>query len=241
MNLVLDFGNSLQKCAIFDDNRIIKSTSFKEISVVDLIEFVDNQNIKSAILSSVIHDDNSILAFLTNAFKFIKLDSQTPIPINNCYKTPGTLGKDRLAAAIGAWSLYKGINTLSVDCGTALKFDFVDSGANYLGGSISPGFRLRFKSLNTFTDKLPLINFENHEDLIGIDTRTSILSGVINGLISEIDGMITRYMSEYSDLKVVVTGGEMFYFEKRLKSNIFAEPNLVLLGLNEILKFNDIY
>ncbi len=240
MNLILDFGNSFQKCAIFSEDKIVKNKSFYNITRVDLEDFINGYNIDLVILSSVINEKTEIETFLSNEFKFTKLDHLTKIPINNCYSTPETLGKDRLSAAVGAWSLYKGQNVLSVDCGTALKFDFVDSGSNYLGGSISPGFRLRFKSLNTFTDKLPLVNFENIEDLIGIDTRTSILSGVINGIISETDGMISEYNSRYPDLKVVVTGGEMIYFEKRLKSNIFAEPNLVLLGLNEILKFNDV-
>jgi type III pantothenate kinase len=238
MKLILDFGNTFQKCALVEEGSI-SVTSFENITLSDLRKFVEGKEIDSVILSSVINFDNRIRAWLADNFFFVELTENTPIPVANKYKTPETLGKDRLAAAIGAWSLFKGRNVLSVDCGTAIKYDLVTAGGEYLGGGISPGLWLRFKALHTFTDKLPLVSYEFQPALIGDDTESSMKSGVINGALAEIDGIINRYKDRFNDLKAVMTGGEMIYFEKSIKSNIFAEPNLVIRGLHQILLFNE--
>jgi len=238
MKLILDFGNTFQKCALVDEGGI-SVTSFENITLSDLRKFAEGREIDSVILSSVINFDNRIKTWLAEKFFFVELTETTRIPVANKYKTPETLGKDRLAAAIGAWSLFKGNNVLSVDCGTAIKYDLVTAGGEYLGGGISPGLWLRFKALHTFTDKLPLVSYEFQPALIGDDTESSMKSGVINGALAEIDGIINRYKNRFDDLKVVLTGGEMKYFEKSIKSNIFADSNLVIKGLNEILKFNE--
>jgi type III pantothenate kinase len=163
----------------------------------------------------------------------------TPLPIKNNYATPKSLGKDRLAAAVGAWSLFPNQNSLSIDVGTAIKFDLINQASEYIGGSISPGISLRFQSLHNFTAKLPLVQYKNSHPLIGFDTETSILSGVLNGINSEIDGLIELYKVQYPDLKIILSGGDSIYFENNLKSNIFAVSNLVQIGLNEILIFNE--
>jgi len=240
MRLILDFGNTYQKCAVFENDDIIAYKRFENIQLHDLKEFVSKYSgIKSAILSSVIHHKEEIINFLKESYYFIVLESKTPIPIKNLYKTPSTLGKDRLSAAIGAAAMFPKQNVLSIDTGTAIKFDFVNNKGEYLGGSIAPGLYLRFKALHTFTDKLPLIPYNEEHPLLGKDTQESILSGVMNGGIAEINGMIEEYKSRYKDLKIVLTGGESIYFEKSIKSNIFADSNLVIKGLNEILKFNE--
>ncbi|RUA23861.1 MAG: pantothenate kinase [Bacteroidetes bacterium] len=240
MRLILDFGNTFQKCAIFDDKELIVLKRFENIHLNDLKKLVSEYpKVKSAILSSVIDHDPEIIQWLKSSFVFIELNSTTPIPITNAYKTPETLGKDRLSAAIGAASIFPNQNVLSIDTGTAIKFDMVTKEGKYLGGSISPGLYLRFKALHTFTDKLPLVSYNNIHELIGNNTQSSILSGVMNGAIAEINGLITLYKQQFTHLKIVFTGGESIYFVKSIKSDIFVDSNLVVKGLNEILKFNE--
>ena len=173
MKLILDFGNSLQKCALVDGSSISLSV-FENITLADLQKLTADQNIDSVILSSVINYDKAIKNWLSQTYFFIELSETTPIPVKNKYQTPDTLGKDRLAAAIGAFTLFPGENVIAVDCGTAIKFDMVNAQGEYLGGSIAPGLWLRFKALHNFTDKLPLVSYENQPDLIGVDTITSI-------------------------------------------------------------------
>jgi type III pantothenate kinase len=239
MRLILDFGNTFQKCAVFNNNEIVAFERFENITLNQLKAFAQKNDIQSAILSSVINTNLEIIAWLKESFLFVELDHNTPIPITNKYASPETLGKDRLAAAIGAASLFPKQNVLSIDTGTAIKFDLVNFKGEYLGGSISPGLYLRFKALHTFTDKLPLVTYNNEHSLIGNNTQTSILSGVMNGAIAEINGLIDAYKNRFNGLKIVITGGESIYFVKSIKSDIFADSNLVIKGLNEILKFNE--
>jgi len=240
MRLILDFGNTFQKCAIFEGDKIIAFNRFENITLNDLKNFSkDFPEIKSAILSSVIQNNDSIIKWINKSFHFILLESNTPIPIINKYGTPETLGRDRLAAACGAASIFPNQNVLSIDTGTAIKFDLVTKKGEYLGGSIAPGLYLRFKALHTFTDKLPLVPYNNEHPLIGNNTEQSILSGVMNGAIAEVNGMIEAYKSQFDDLKIIFTGGERIYFVKSIKSDIFADSKLVIKGLNEILKFNE--
>ena len=238
--LILDFGNTFQKVSIFSDRELVILKKFDGITLVELKNLLSSySDVSSCILSSVIETPTDILNWLKKNYFFIELSHKTAIPIENKYSSPNTLGKDRLAAAIGAYSLYKNQNVLSIDMGTAIKFDFITKKGEYLGGSISPGLYLRFKSLHTFTAKLPLVEYNNVHKLIGTDTETSILSGVMNGAIAEINTFIGEYKSRYSDLKIIISGGESIYFERYIKNHIFAVSNLVLLGLNEILIFNE--
>ena len=239
MRLILDFGNTFQKCAVFNDDKIIAFERFENISIGNLKKFSENFDIKSAILSSVINTNAEIIEWLIKSFLFIELSQSTPIPIKNKYASPETLGKDRLSAAVGAASIFPKQNVLSIDTGTAIKFDLVNNKGEYLGGSIAPGLYLRFKALHTFTDKLPLVPYNNEHLLIGDSTQTSILSGVMNGAIAEVNGLIETYKKQFKELKIVFTGGESIYFVKSIKSDIFADSNLVIKGLNEILKFNE--
>ncbi len=167
------------------------------------------------------------------------MTSLTKVPLINRYKTPETLGKDRLALAVGAVTKFPGENILAIDAGTTITYEFITNNNEYLGGAISPGIKMRFKALNNFTGKLPLITEIETDHLIGHDTKTSIQSGVLNGVIKEIDGIIDEYKNRFGALKVLVTGGDYIYFVKKLKNSIFATPNLVLEGLNKILIFNE--
>lgn len=246
MNLVIDIGNTLTKTALFKGDELTSFSSFEKISP-DAVERIlaINTSVKSIILSSVAEYDKSITDNLASQYKVIELTHQTKLPIENLYGTPETLGKDRLAAAVGANSSFRFQNVLSIDAGTCIKYDFVNAKNQYLGGAISPGIEMRFKALNQFTDKLPLINYKHFDKLIGQNTEESLLSGVMNGIAEEVKGLIQRYEQQYPDLKVVFTGGYVKFFEKifnigtKGKSNIFADPFLVLKGLNHILNFNE--
>jgi len=198
------------------------------------------KNISSVIISSVKEVPVEIINYLKKNYSFIELSALTTIPIINLYKTPETLGKDRLASVVAAYSLYCGENVLVVDAGTCITYDIVNAKGEYYGGSISPGLNMRFKALHTFTGKLPLVSLINFNELIGTDTNKSILSGVINGITAEADAIIERYKKYYSPLKIIICGGDAQFLVDRLKNIIFAVPELVLIGLNEILDYNEL-
>jgi type III pantothenate kinase len=165
--------------------------------------------------------------------------SDTKIPLINLYQSASTLGSDRLAASVGAYFLYPNANVLVIDAGTCIKYNFTNSKNEYLGGGISPGIRMKLKALQTFTSKLPLVeaNF-SYNELVGNNTQNSILSGVLNGSVAEIDGIISQYKLQFTDIICVLTGGDSEYLAKRLKNSIFAHQNLVIKGLNDILNYN---
>ena len=191
-----------------------------------------------SIVSSVREYDREVKNFLNKNYHFIELSSNTELPVSINYKTPETLGNDRIAGVCGASALFRGINILVIDAGTCITYDFIDKDKNYFGGGISPGIDIRFRALNTFTGNLPLVNRTDNFDLIGDSTEGSIRSGVLNGVIAEIEGVIKRYKDRFGQLKIIFTGGDTIFFDKRLKNDIFALPNLVLVGLNEILDFS---
>jgi len=150
------------------------------------------------------------------------------------------LGKDRIAAVTGAWSMFPAKNILAIDAGTCITYDLITSNGEYLGGGISPGIRMRFQAMHTFTGKLPLVEPEDFDELIGRSTRESLLSGVYNGVMAEISELIRLYGKKFDDLTVILTGGDHVFLHNKLKISIFAVPELVLLGLNEIFDYNDI-
>jgi type III pantothenate kinase len=158
-------------------------------------------------------------------------------PFKNKYATPKTLGVDRMILATGATLFYPNQNRLIIDAGTCITYDFVDDKDNYLGGAISPGLRLRYESLHQFTSKLPLLTFEEPEELIGSSTTQSIHSGVVNGLICEIDGFIDRYKQQYENFTIILTGGDTVFLAKRLKNTIFANSNFLLESLNQFFQY----
>jgi type III pantothenate kinase len=238
MKLIVDIGNSYCKIAVFDNKTIVKIFILKNISLDAISDVVDRYNVESSIISSVIRNSKKINTFLNKKSLFIELNKNTPIPLVNLYKTQDTLGKDRLAAAVGAHSLFPKDNVLVIDAGTCIKYDLKNSKNEYYGGAISPGVSMRFQSLNNFTAMLPLCKPDKTNKLTGATTKESIISGVINGVISEVDCMIDKFRIQYGPLKIILSGGDANYFDKKLKNSIFAVPNIVLLGLNEILDYN---
>lgn len=242
VNVVFDSGNTKLKLAIFENNSMVFSQSFlytdelpKQLEKV----LKDCKKDKNAILSTVKDLPEKISEIIQkNVKKLLVLDSQTPIPIKNTYETPETLGKDRLAGIIGANQIYSHSNVLVIDAGTAITFDLINEYDEYIGGTISPGLNMRFKALHDYTDKLPLLTPDFKPHYIGKSTRESILSGVQNGIIYEINEYLRISELNYANLKVILTGGDAFYFDNKFKKSIFAEPNLVLIGLNRILNYN---
>lgn len=238
--LVIDIGNTLQKLAIFERKELVFKETFQKLKPSDVADFILRHGpFKGIIQSAVNIYPPEIEKILARAGKFILLTELTPLPLTNLYQTPKTLGKDRIAAAVGAYKMFPGRNILVIDAGTCITYDFVNHKGEYLGGGISPGIRMRFKAMHTFTGKLPLIEPEEFEGLIGSNTKESLLSGVYNGVLSEISGTVQQYREQFSDVVTLVTGGDYEFLHKKLKISIFAAPELVLLGLNEILDYND--
>ena len=226
------------KVAIFKGKIIIRRTILECLNLKSIKNFIDGVDLESSIISSVKELDDDVLE-IVNYYNAIILKENIKIPIINKYKTLETLGNDRLAAIVGAIFLFPDQDVLVFDSGTCLTIDFINSKQQYLGGRISPGIDMRFKSLYNFTDKLPLLNQQKKVKYIGDDTESSIISGVQQGILSEVKDVISGYKSCNSNTMIVFTGGDSIFFEKELKNSIFAEPNLVLIGLNEILDYNE--
>ena len=238
MKLVIDIGNTRAKLALFSGKDLVEKLDVTFCTLKNTQNFVAGNKITSCIISSVREIDSEISSILNNYNGFI-LSESIPVPITNHYKTPSTLGQDRLAAIVGAYFLYPEKDIIVFDAGTCLTIDFLNKNGEYIGGRISPGIEIRFKALHTFTDNLPLIHKKNHAPNLGNDTNSSILSGVLKGILAEVSSIISDFRLQKPDLVTVVTGGDCFFFEKELKSSIFANPDLVMIGLNEILDFNE--
>jgi len=239
MNLIIDVGNTRIKLAVFKNSKIIHNESITledfEIKTKQLIEKFKCVN---AIISSVGLLKITEINKLRTQINLKELSFFTKIPFKNEYLTPKTLGVDRIALVASAISKFPYRNVLIIDVGTCITYDFVNSESCYFGGAISPGLNMRYKSLNVFTNKLPLLKPENSSPLIGNSTELCIHSGVINGIINEIDSFVNQYREKNNDLTVVLTGGDTNFLANRLKNSIFANPNFLLEGLNTILKYN---
>ncbi|MBU8891289.1 MAG: type III pantothenate kinase [Bacteroidales bacterium] len=240
MNLTIDIGNTRSKIAVFKKHEIIEVIAEDELSQSVLQNvLLKYAEIKSAIVSTVKNIDPKIISFLKSKLDyFIELNEDTDIPIENLYKTKGTLGKDRLATIIGANNIFPGTSVLVIDMGTAITFDFINNKNQYSGGTISPGMEMRFKALNQYTGKLPLLTKNEEYRIIADNTENAIISGVQNGIIFETDSYINTLKSKYEDLKIFLTGGDAIFFDKKLKNTIFVNLNLNFTGLNRILEYN---
>lgn len=205
-----------------------------------LDSFLAKYPCQKGILSTVIPLNNKVQQQIRALpFHINILDASTPIPIKNCYKTPQTLGTDRLAVAVAAAIQFPKKDVLIIDSGTCITFELVTALGEYLGGNISPGINMRLKALNHDTGQLPLEESKGNIPDLGYNTETAIRSGVINGIKYEIEGYIHSLRKKYPSLLILLTGGNHFNFDSQLKSDIFADKFLVLRGLNYILRYND--
>lgn len=236
MNLVFDVGNTQYKIGIFDKDKMVKHFYFNDISELNLKSLIDKYDITKAIFCDTRGIDiKNIQQKLPKNLYCQTLSHKTILPIEINYKTPETLGKDRIAAAVGAYKIFPSQNNLIIDIGTAITIDFLSDKNIFEGGIISPGQELRFRALHEFTGKLPLTKPTNNQKLMGTTTTEAIQQGVQNGIIFEINEYICRYKEKYENINTIITGGYSYLFEKKIKNPIFAELFLVPIGLNEIL------
>lgn len=236
MNLVVDSGNTRFKVGVFDGSALILKESF--VLPAELKEFMNKNSFDHVIVSSVNHDPHEILTWSATKGKKIVLSSSLKFPIEISYATPDTLGVDRIAAACGAFELFPEQDCLVIDAGTCINYEFISRNKIYQGGGISPGIAMRFDAMHTFTSRLPLVKLVNEARLIGDSTESCMQSGVMNGVVAEVDGIIERYRGLFAEVKVILCGGGVSFFENRLKHSIFVAPDLVLIGLNRILSYH---
>lgn len=238
--LCIDIGNSKSKIALFDEDQLTR-VEVADHKLTDRLEqiFQLYPSIQGVILSSVRVEDSELTRYLKQRVSFyIEFSHRTAIPLKNLYKTPETLGKDRLAGMVAANNMFPAANVLVIDAGTAITYDLVNENKEYLGGNISPGLSMRFKALHQFTNKLPLIGMSGETPAYGRSTEEAIRSGVVRGMVFEVEGYINELRKEYKNLEIILTGGDSILFVRKLKNTIFVDQNLILKGLNRIILYN---
>lgn len=242
-NLVIDIGNTFVKVAVFFQDKLIFSDQSSALSQKIINQIKEKYHPQNLIISSVKEDLDLNIEELKNDLNYIRFDQFSLTPIQNNYKSKATLGLDRLAATIGAQNLFPKQNVMVIDAGTCITYDVVNDKGEYDGGSISAGLEMRFKALHQFTSKLPLVNFdESFHENYGSNTPNSISSGVINGVLFEVEGFIQQQLKQHHKTKIILCGGNSAFFESRFKNSIFGhlilhEPNLVLIGLNTVVNY----
>jgi type III pantothenate kinase len=238
MHLVIDIGNTRTKVFVFNRNNIVAAYSFRRPALASLKKILTKHRIEGCILSSVVKKDRPLLSFLSEHSHLVELNYKTPLPLVNLYSSKKTLGNDRIANAAGAAELFPRQNCLTIDAGTCVKYDFINARREYLGGAISPGLSMRYAALHDYTSQLPLLKPGRNINATGTSTKSSIRSGVQQGMLNEMEGYIMHYQKRYKTLKVILTGGDAGRFAHLLNFPIFAAPKLTAIGLNEILQHN---
>ena len=236
MNICIDIGNTNVKIGIFNGDDLVEvNANVADRKIEKLVRDIKPENI---IVSTVRKGFRKLLSRLNTIGNTLVFTTSTKVPIEINYKTPETLGLDRIASVVGAAKLYEGKNCLVVDLGTCITYDLIDSEAVFQGGGISPGVEMRLKAMHKFTSKLPKISSSGSCDLMGKSTTECMKSGAIYGAIAEVSGIIYRYRQFFDEITIIFCGGDANFFESKIKDHIFANPNLVLVGLNQILRYN---
>jgi len=237
--LCLDFGNTRLKAAIFENDRLKEEIFLPDDKTETVLQLIEKHHPGRSILSSVINHNEALEPLLSNKSVFHKITHLTKLNFTTPVGKPETIGADRLALVAAAVHFYPGKNILVIGLGSCITYNFVNQYKQFLGGSISPGMDMRFKSMNDFTAKLPLVQADWNFPLIGYDTKTNLQSGVINGIVSEIDGFIEKYAQKFDNFNVVLTGGNSAYFASQLKNKIFADYNFLFKGLYALSELNN--
>jgi type III pantothenate kinase len=240
VNLCIDWGNSQVKAAIFDNNVIRMQEAFSEEAAPERVSaIIATHKPQKAILCSVVGHTEELEHVVRSAVPgMLLLNGHTRTPINNAYLSADTLGPDRLAMVCGAHAADPEKTNLVIALGTCITYNLLQKNRTFRGGAISPGLQMRLKAMNTFTDKLPEVSVNGDLMLLGYDTETCLRSGAVFGMASEIDGMIQAYSAQYPDFNAILTGGDAPFFATKIKSKIFADPDVLLKGLNLILNYN---
>ena len=238
MNLIVDIGNTSTKLAVFDGNTKLSQARINELTCEEIEKDLSGFKIKKAIVSTVRRLSPLISElFFSNIPLVHVLSHKSLLPFKIDYDTPETLGPDRIAAVAGAFNMFPGEEVLVIDAGTAITFDFL-SGSVYKGGNISPGLTMRFKALNKFTSKLPLISSVESFTFPGRNTTDAILAGVITGVTYEINEYIRTFENNHTDFKIILTGGDSEFLKNKINYHITYMPDIVIDGLNYILEYN---
>ena len=240
MVLVIDFGNTQVKTAVFERSNLIKKSiiAYKDwLSSIEII--IQNfSEITDIVVASVKNDTNSDFPLLSKIRNCVFINHEYKFPFVNLYTTPKTLGIDRMVLAAGAVFNYPKKNRLVIDAGTCITYDFIDENDNYLGGSISPGLQLRYNALHQYTSKLPLLSVQLPQSTIGSSTVEAIHCGVVNGLVYEINGYIDSFQKNNANFIIILTGGDTIFLANQLKNTIFANSNFLLESLNQTFQYN---
>jgi type III pantothenate kinase len=237
--LCFDFGNTRKKAAIFQDAELKEVTVLPDDSVETIQSLINRFQPTKSILSSVIDHNTAIEELLASKTKFHKLSHLTKVAFTTPVGKPETIGADRLALAAAAVHFYPDKNNFIIGLGTCVTYNFINKYHEFVGGAISPGMEMRLKALNYYTAKLPLIKADSNLPLIGYDTTTNILTGVVLGMAKEIDGFIEAYRERFRNFNVLLTGGDIVYLASHLKNKIFADPDLIFKGLYAISEVNN--
>lgn len=238
ITLCLDFGNTRMKCAALSDGAFIGEHVLEDDREETLQKVLDLYHPERSILSSVIHHNPALEELLQATTRYHRLDHTSRVPVTTPVGKPDTIGADRLALVSAAVTLFPGKNNLVIGLGSAVTYNYVNKYREFIGGGISPGMEMRFRSLNAFTAKLPLVKADWNFPLAGYDTRTNILSGVVLGMAKEIEGTIGAYEDKYDNFNVLMSGGDAGYFLRLVKKEIFADPYLIYKGLYAISECN---
>jgi len=239
VTICFDFGNTRKKAAVFHGNEIKEVIVLPDDSTETLQALLKSVKPDKSILSSVIDHNPAIEDLLAATTKFHKLSHLTKVAFTTPVGKPETIGADRLALTAAAVLYHPAKNNLVIGLGTCVTYNFINKYHELVGGAISPGLEMRLKALNYYTAKLPIEKADSNVPLIGYDTRTNILTGVVMGLAFEIDGFIKAYQQKFGNFNVLLTGGDIVYLGSHLKNKIFADPDLIFKGLYAISEVNN--
>ena len=236
--LCFDFGNTRKKCGVFINNKYVEEVILKDDSAEDIQALVARFRPHNSILSSVVDHNPAVEEVLAKTTSFHKLSYTSKLPITSPVGKPHTIGSDRLAMSVAAVQLFPKQHNLVIGLGSCITYNFINKYHQFIGGGISPGMEMRFKALNHYTAKLPMVQPAWNFPLLGYDTTTNIQSGVLAGMAKEIDGMIDLYKEKFNNFNAHLTGGDIAFFGTLLKNEIFADPYLIYKGLNAISEYN---